>query len=76
MLHVFSDTYKEMIPSDAPPSFRGQAVKYSYKITIGTQRLNHPTKLLRVPFRVLVLYGKLFTRSDKEGVRYIIETSL
>lgn len=50
-------TYKETIPSDAPPSFRGQAVKYSYKITIGTQRLNHPTKLLRVPFRVLVLYG-------------------
>ncbi|XP_052807566.1 RAB6A-GEF complex partner protein 2-like [Mya arenaria] len=50
-------TYSEIIPVDAPPSFRGQAVKYSYKLTLGTQRLNHPTKLLRIPFRVLVLHG-------------------
>lgn len=50
-------TYRETIPADSPPSFRGQAVKYSYKLTIGTQRLNHPTKLVRLPFRVLVLYG-------------------
>ncbi|XP_041361064.1 RAB6A-GEF complex partner protein 2-like [Gigantopelta aegis] len=50
---VFEDT----IPTDAPPSFRGQAVKYSYKIIIGTQRFEHPTKLLRIPFRVMVLYG-------------------
>ncbi len=49
--------YHETIPSDAPPSYRGQAVKYSYKVTIGTQRVNSPIKLLRVPFRVLVLYG-------------------
>ncbi|WAQ94480.1 RGP1-like protein, partial [Mya arenaria] len=52
-----SITYSEIIPVDAPPSFRGQAVKYSYKLTLGTQRLNHPTKLLRIPFRVLVLHG-------------------
>ena len=50
---VFQDT----IPTDAPPSFRGQAVKYSYKIIVGTQRFEHPTKLLRIPFRVMVLYG-------------------
>lgn len=49
--------YREEIPKDAPPSFRGQSVKYSYKVTIGTQRLECPTKLLRVPFRVLVVYG-------------------
>ncbi|XP_077988860.1 RAB6A-GEF complex partner protein 2-like [Glandiceps talaboti] len=49
--------YKEVIPRDAPPSYKGQSVKYSYKVTIGTQRLNSPTKLLRVPFRVLVVYG-------------------
>ncbi|KAL5005057.1 hypothetical protein ScPMuIL_018513 [Solemya velum] len=49
--------FEDVIPSDAPPSFRGQAVKYSYKITIGTQHFKHPTKLLRIPFRVLVLYG-------------------
>lgn len=47
--------YREIIPSDAPPSYRGQAVKYSYKITIGTQRVNSAIKLLRVPFRVLSL---------------------
>lgn len=53
----FSDYYEDTIPTDAPPSFRGQAVKYSYKVIIGTQRLDKSTKLLRVPFRVLVLYG-------------------
>jgi len=50
-------TYQELIPGDAPPTFRGNAVKYSYKITVGTQKFNCPTKLLRVPFRVLVVPG-------------------
>ncbi|XP_059161656.1 RAB6A-GEF complex partner protein 2-like isoform X3 [Physella acuta] len=49
--------FEEVIPTDAPPSFRGQAVKYSYKVIVGTQRLEKATKMLRVPFRVLVLYG-------------------
>ncbi|CAD6231718.1 GSCOCG00001552001-RA-CDS [Cotesia congregata] len=47
--------YRETIPSDAPPSYRGQAIKYSYKITVGAQRVNSPIKLLRIPFRVLSL---------------------
>ncbi|XP_053989101.1 RAB6A-GEF complex partner protein 2 isoform X2 [Hylaeus anthracinus] len=47
--------YREVIPSDAPPSYRGHAIKYSYKITVGTQRVNTAIKLLRVPFRVLSL---------------------
>jgi hypothetical protein len=47
-----------MVPVDGPPSFRGQAVKYVYKLTIGCQRVNSPIKLLRVPFRVLVLQGE------------------
>jgi len=55
---LWIDIYRETIPSDAPPSYRGQAVKYSYKITIGTQRVNTVIKLLRVPFRVLSLSGK------------------
>ncbi|KAG7251903.1 hypothetical protein CRUP_031366, partial [Coryphaenoides rupestris] len=50
-------SYSEMVPVDGPPSFRGQAVKYVYKLTIGCQRVNSPIKLLRVPFRVLVLQG-------------------
>jgi len=47
--------YRETLPVDGPPSFRGQTVKYAYKLTIGTQRVNAPIKLLRVPIRVLVL---------------------
>ncbi|XP_042306106.1 RAB6A-GEF complex partner protein 2 [Sceloporus undulatus] len=50
-------SYCETLPMDGPPSFRGQAVKYVYKLTIGCQRVNSPIKLLRVPFRVLVLHG-------------------
>ncbi|XP_012272249.1 RAB6A-GEF complex partner protein 2 [Orussus abietinus] len=47
--------YRETIPSDSPPSYKGQALNYSYKITIGTQRVNTAIKLLRVPLRVLSL---------------------
>ncbi|CAB0037817.1 unnamed protein product [Trichogramma brassicae] len=50
-----SFSYKEAIPSNSPPSYRGSAVKYAYKITIGAQRVNQPTKLLKIPFRVLSL---------------------
>ncbi|XP_076068767.1 RAB6A-GEF complex partner protein 2 isoform X2 [Oratosquilla oratoria] len=49
--------YRETLPCEAPPSYRGQLVKYAYKITIGTQRLGAPIKLLRVPLRVVVLQG-------------------
>lgn len=52
------DSYCETLPVDGPPSFRGQAVKYVYKLTIGCQRVNSAIKLLRVPFRVMVLQGK------------------
>ncbi|KAK4292430.1 hypothetical protein Pmani_034810 [Petrolisthes manimaculis] len=52
-----SFVYKELLPCDAPPTYRGQLLKYVYKITIGTQRLGAPTKLLRIPFRVIVLQG-------------------
>ncbi|CAL8086580.1 unnamed protein product [Orchesella dallaii] len=47
--------YKEVLPVEGPPSFRGQAVKYAYKLTVGTQRVNSAIKLMRVPIRVLVL---------------------
>ncbi|CAH1164104.1 unnamed protein product [Phaedon cochleariae] len=55
--------YREKIPSDSPPSYRGQLVKYSYKITIGTQRVNSPVKLLRVPIRVLPLGEALMSEA-------------
>ena len=50
-------SYSETIATNVPPTFRGIYVKYSYKLTIGTQRVNCPTQLIRVPFRVLVLPG-------------------
>jgi len=50
-------TYREVIPFDCPPSYKGQGLRYCYKLTIGTQRVNAPIKLLRLPLRVLVLQG-------------------
>ena len=52
------DSYSEVLPVEGPPSFRGQSVKYVYKLTIGCQRVNSPITLLGVPLRVLVLTGK------------------
>lgn len=54
-----SDLYSEILPNDAPPSYKGHLVKYAYKITVGMQRLNSPIKLLRVPIRVVVIHGNL-----------------
>ncbi|CAJ0967756.1 unnamed protein product [Ranitomeya imitator] len=52
-----SYSYSETLPLTAPPSFRGQSVKYVYKLTIGCQRVNCPIQLLRLPFRVLLLHA-------------------
>ncbi|XP_054258121.1 RAB6A-GEF complex partner protein 2 [Macrosteles quadrilineatus] len=59
--------YSQGLPLEALPSYTGQLVKYSYKITIGTQRvplqspgsvsIPPPVKLLRVPLRVLDVSG-------------------
>ncbi|XP_032521344.2 RAB6A-GEF complex partner protein 2 [Danaus plexippus] len=45
--------YRETLPLEAPPSYRGTAVKYSYKITIATQKVGSHIKMVRLPFRVL-----------------------
>ncbi|XP_046971747.1 RAB6A-GEF complex partner protein 2 [Vanessa cardui] len=45
--------YRESLPIEAPPSYRGTAVKYSYKITIATQKVGSHIKMVRIPFRVL-----------------------
>ena len=51
-------TYQETVPDSAPPSYRGAAIKYSYKLTVGTQRLGQRTvSLVRVPVRVLSVSG-------------------
>uniref|UniRef100_A0A914V2V0 RGP1 n=1 Tax=Plectus sambesii TaxID=2011161 RepID=A0A914V2V0_9BILA len=44
----------EVLPEeDTPPTYKGHAVKYMYKLTIGVQHVNSPVKLLRIPLRVL-----------------------
>jgi len=50
-----SFSYSELLPPTAPPSYRGHYLKYSYKLSIGTQLLNStsPASMLRVPLRVL-----------------------
>lgn len=59
-------SYSETISTNVPPTFRGIYVKYSYKLTIGTQRVNCPTSLIRVPFRVLVIPDfEKFIRQEK-----------
>ena len=46
--------FTETVPASAPPTYRGAAIKYSYKLTVGTQRLDsRSVSLLRVPIRVL-----------------------
>ncbi|KAF5291317.1 hypothetical protein FQA39_LY03468 [Lamprigera yunnana] len=55
--------YKEKIPNDSPPSYRGQLVKYSYKLIIGTQRVNSPIKLLKIPLRVLPIASSVHDNS-------------
>jgi len=51
------DFYSDTVPFDGAPSYKGHAVKYSYKITIGTSRVQGQSKLLRLPIRILVLQG-------------------
>ncbi|KAI8424931.1 hypothetical protein MSG28_006843 [Choristoneura fumiferana] len=45
--------YRESLPIEAPPSYRGTSVKYSYKITIATQKVGSHIRMVRIPFRVL-----------------------
>lgn len=56
--------YEENIPSDCPPSYYGSWVKYMYKLTIGTQRVNCVIQLLRMPLRVITLVPDIWDPSD------------
>lgn len=56
--------YCDIIPKDGLPSYRGPSVKYSYKIVVAMQRVGGPVRVLRIPFRVLVLYGLAEFLSD------------
>lgn len=47
--------YREHVPSNCPPTYRGIDIKYYYKVSIATQRVNSRVQLLQVPIRVLPL---------------------
>ena len=59
LINNIVDYYEDSVPFDSPPSYRGLAIKYCYKVTVGAGRLQSSTKLLRLPVRILVLEGKL-----------------
>lgn len=52
--------YEETIPTDCPPSYYGSWVKYMYKLSIGTQRVNSVIQLLRMPLRVISIVSDVF----------------
>lgn len=56
--------YEETIPANCPPSYYGSWVKYLYKLTIGTQRVNCVIQLLRMPLRVITLVPDMLDSSD------------
>lgn len=66
MSYFFKVVFKEKLPYDLAPTFRGQFAKYTYKLTIGVQKLNRNTQLLRLPFRVFSLldFEKYIPRND------------
>lgn len=45
--------FRETIPRDGPPTYRGHDIKYFYKITIATQRVKSKVQSLHLPIRVL-----------------------
>lgn len=65
-LNYFLVLYTETLQNEIPPSYRGQLVKYSYKITVGTQRVNSNIKLLRIPLRILVIDGSYYIKIKLE----------
>ncbi|XP_054160595.1 RAB6A-GEF complex partner protein 2-like [Oppia nitens] len=50
-----SFVYNETVPDWVPPSYNGLKVKYQYKLSIGTQRINSSIQLLRIPIRILTI---------------------
>ena len=51
-------TYREQIPAAGPPSFQGRLIRYTYKLTVGAKRLQHPSQITRIPIRVILIPGE------------------
>lgn len=61
-------TYEERIPHHVPPSYYGSAVKYLYKLTIGTQRVKSGIQLLRIPLRILSPLNNILNSRSVESL--------
>lgn len=66
--------YYETIPEWVPPSYNGLKVKYQYKLSIGTQRINSIIQLLRIPIRILSIPNQNFN-SIPNSITNSIETN-
>jgi len=47
-----------VLPSDIPPSYKGQDIKLTYKVCIGIGRIGKPLSLIKIPFRVIEMKGQ------------------
>ncbi|XP_022644969.1 RAB6A-GEF complex partner protein 2-like [Varroa jacobsoni] len=56
--------YREKLPPGLPPSYKGQMVKYSYKISIGTQKINAASKLFKIPLKVFCIVDFAYSNSE------------
>ncbi|KNC98948.1 uncharacterized protein SPPG_05908 [Spizellomyces punctatus DAOM BR117] len=65
-----SKTYKYeiLLPANLPPSHRGKAIRFSYKLIVGIQRggIAHRSQVIQLPFRV-------FSQVHDDGSRPIYE---
>lgn len=58
--HILSDSFRIRLPLDLPPSFQGRSIKFTYNLTIGTNRLDptsrnrqgQKSRLIQIPVRV------------------------
>merc|ERR1712038_582734 len=45
--------YSELLPFDAPPSYRGKNIRFRYNLLLATQRVGASVEVFKVPFRVI-----------------------
>jgi hypothetical protein len=56
------------LPRAIPPSYRGEAITYTYQVSIGAQQVGQPAELIKIPFRVLPVSGKVLQTGCGDAV--------
>lgn len=66
--------YTETLPRRLNPSYSSPRLKYTYKLTVGAQRIGAPIHLLKMPLRILsalgfdtALSGKMMANGDSNA---------